>query len=120
MESNETVVVVVVVLVIAEAIVVVGGDESVVGATVVVVGATVVVGDVTGSVFDDIVNSAPAPCADMTKSPAAVQFLGVAHETEEKVEGEKESDCTPLANTAGRARSHAPFVDVMVKAVLWL
>jgi hypothetical protein len=102
------------------------GDSTVVAVVagtivdVVEVGATVVVGDVTGSVFDDIVNSAPAPCADMTKSPAAVQFLGVAHETEEKVEGEKESDCTPLANTAGRARSHAPFVDVMVKAVLWL
>ena len=106
-----------VVAVVAGTTVMVGNGTIV---DVVEVGATVVVGDVTGSVFDDIVNSAPAPCADMTKSPAAVQFLGVAHETEEKVEGEKESDCTPLANTAGRARSHAPFVDVMVKAVLWL
>jgi hypothetical protein len=91
----------------------------------VMVGAIGVVGELTAVVGRGvdlnklIVNSAPAPCADMTKSPAAVHFPGDAHETEEKVEGE-ESDCTPLANTAGRASSHTPFVDVMVKAALWL
>ena len=91
----------------------------------VMVGAIGVVGESTAVVGRGvdlnrlIVNSAPAACADMTKSPAAVHFPGDAHETEEKVEGE-ESDCTPLANTAGRASSHTPFVDVMVKAALWL
>jgi hypothetical protein len=98
------------------------GDATVVlGEETVDVDGVVVVVLVGGTVLVElIVNSAPAPCADMTKSPAAVHFPGDAHETEEKVEGEEESDCTPLANTAGRASSHTPFVDVMVKAVLWL
>jgi hypothetical protein len=114
------------------------GEALICGATGVGVGlvgdATVVLGegtvDVDGVVvvvlaggivlFEVIVNIAPAAIGDMTKSPAAVHFPGDAHETEEKVEGEKESDCTPLANTAGRAISHTPFIDVMVKAALWL
>ena len=109
---------------------VVVGSVAVVGGTVAVTSGTeVVVGDVTvgvsstsgvegvgtGVVADDIVNIAPAPAVDKTKSPAAVQIPGEAHETEEKVVGGK-SDCTPLANAAGRASSHTPFVDVMVNA----
>jgi hypothetical protein len=104
----------------AEATVAVGDEASDVGdATVVVVGATVIVDDETGDVFDDIVNIAPAPIGVKTKSPTAVQFPGDAHETEERVVGGK-SDCTPLAKTAGRASSHTPLVDVMVKAALLL
>ena len=100
---------------------VVVGSVAVVGGTVAVTSGTeVVVGDVTvgvsstsgvegvgtGVVADDIVNIAPAPAVDKTKSPAAVQIPGEAHETEEKVVGGK-SDCTPLANAAGRASSQS-------------
>jgi hypothetical protein len=48
-----------------------------------------------------------------------VQFPGDAHDTEVNV-SEGESFWIPLANTAGRASSHTPFVDVMVKAALLL
>lgn len=105
-----------VVAVVAGTTVMVGNGTIV---DVVEVGATVVVGEETGSVFDDIVNIAPAAFGVRTKSPAAVQFPGDAHETEDKYVGGR-SDCTPLTKTAGRARSHTPSVDVMVNAALLL
>jgi hypothetical protein len=104
------------VAVVGGTVVVTSGTEVVVGDGTVVVGsASGVEGVGAGIVADDIVNIAPAPAVDKTKSPAAVQIPGEAHETEEKVVGGK-SDCTPLANAAGRASSHTPFVDVMVNA----
>ena len=61
-----------------------------------------------------MVNAAWNP-ALFVKFPTAVQFLADGHVTELRIEL-KFSICTPLANSAGRASSHTPFVDVMVKA----
>jgi hypothetical protein len=64
-----------------------------------------------------MVNASREP-SKVLKYPTAVQFLGDAHDTELNC-AMGESFWIPLANTAGRARSHAPFVDVIVKAS-WL
>jgi hypothetical protein len=51
--------------------------------------------------------------------PTAVQFPGDAHDTEVK-NPERDTCCWPVSNTAGRAVSHTPFVDVMVNASVTL
>ena len=48
--------------------------------------------------------------------PTAVQFPAVAHDTDLNSTIGNKLLWTPSAKTAGRASSHAPFVDVMVKA----
>ncbi len=66
--------------------------------------------------IDDIVNSAWAPTDTNVKYPAAVHFPGDAHDTE--VNSAKGGFVwMPLGNSAGRASSHTPFVEVRVNGV---
>jgi hypothetical protein len=64
-----------------------------------------------------MVNASREP-SKVFKNPTAVQFPGEAHDTELNC-ARGESFWIPLANTAGCAVSHTPFVDVMVNAS-WL
>ena len=50
--------------------------------------------------------------------PTAVQFPGVAHDTELN-HPVGDSFCMLSSNSAGRASAQTPFVDVMVRASLW-
>jgi hypothetical protein len=68
--------------------------------------------------FVDVMVNASRELSRVLKYPTAVQFPGDAHDTELNC-ARGESFWTPSANTAGRAMSHTPFVDVMVNAS-WL
>ena len=63
----------------------------------------------------DVIVNASSPPLLFLNVPTAVQFPGVAHDTELKL-AYGDSFCMSCPNSAGRAISHSPFVDVMVNA----
>ena len=62
-----------------------------------------------------MVNAASLTMLLFLKCPTAVQFPGVAHDTDVKYE-DSDSSCRSSSNCAGCAVCHSPFVDVMVNA----
>ncbi len=121
-------------VVVGDGAVVVGDGAVVVGDGAVVVGdgvVVVVVGDGVVVVGDDsesdceeyvsspvvMVNASLIQPSSLLRSndPTAVQFPGVAHDTDSKP-ASGVSSCMSSSNTAGCGVSHSPSVDVMVNA----
>jgi hypothetical protein len=65
--------------------------------------------------FVDVMVKASESSLLFRKIPTALQFPGVAHDTEKRASSGDEF-WSPVLNCAGRALPNSPFVDVMVKA----
>ena len=65
--------------------------------------------------FVDVMVNASSKSSKLANEPMAVQFPAVAQDTDVNL-AIGEFGWIPLAKTAGRASSHAPFVDVIVNA----